>query len=50
MQILVVVANIQMRTEEEKGSMSTAVDGSFSPKRWANPVWSGRAMAYVAPG
>lgn len=31
---------IQMGTEEEKGSVSTAVGpGSVSPKRWAKPVW-----------
>ncbi|TDN23399.1 hypothetical protein CEE76_10715 [Lactobacillus crispatus] len=42
MQILVVVANIQMRTlktEVGKGSMSTAVGhGLVDPKRWGSSV------------
>jgi hypothetical protein len=41
-QILVVVANIQMRTlktEVEKGSARTVIDcGSVDPKRWVNSV------------
>jgi hypothetical protein len=42
-QILVVVANIQMRTlktEVEKGSARTVIDcGSVGPKRWVNSCY-----------
>lgn len=54
MQILVVVANIQMRTlktEVGKGSMSTAVGhGLVDPKRWGSSVLKAQFFAPPSKG
>ena len=53
-QILVVVASIQMRTlktEVEKGSIWTADGhGLVDPKRWANSVWKCSIMGHLSKG